>query len=95
MTVSRGSRLTPALVDRFSQRDLARRLGIGMPFVTVDADTLKSLRTSAGGQITVAAPNNTQPVTIPFSLKGFSDGFNVLEREHARRTGLFRFFARS
>jgi len=37
MTVSRGSRLTPALVDRFSQRDLARRLGIGMPFVTVDA----------------------------------------------------------
>jgi len=36
MTVSRGSRLTPALVDRFSQRDLARRLGIGLPFVTVD-----------------------------------------------------------
>ncbi len=37
MTASRGPRLTPALVDRFSQRDLARRLGIGMPFVTVDA----------------------------------------------------------
>ena len=36
MTVSRGSRLTPALVDRFSQRELARRLGVGMPFVTVD-----------------------------------------------------------
>jgi invasion protein IalB len=64
-------------------------------FVTVDADTLKSLRASTGGQITVAAPNNTQPVNIPFSLKGFSEAFNVLEREHARRTGFFRFLARS
>jgi len=36
MTVSRGPRLTEALVERFSQRDLARRLGVAMPFVTVD-----------------------------------------------------------
>src|SRR5262249_59479810 len=36
MTVSRGPRLTPALIERFSQRDLRRRLGIGLPFVTVD-----------------------------------------------------------
>ena len=36
MTVSRGARLTPALVERFSLRELGRRLGVGMPFVTVD-----------------------------------------------------------
>ncbi len=36
MTVSRGPRLTPKLVERFSQRDLGLRLGVGMPFVTVD-----------------------------------------------------------
>jgi len=36
MTVSRGARLTTALVERFSQRDLARRLGVALPFVTID-----------------------------------------------------------
>jgi hypothetical protein len=36
MTRSLGGALTPALVERFSQRDLARRLGTGLPFVTVD-----------------------------------------------------------
>jgi hypothetical protein len=38
MTRSHGPRLTPALVERFSQRDLTARLGIGLPFVTVDAE---------------------------------------------------------
>jgi len=33
-----GGALTPALVDRLSQRDIARRLGVALPFVTVDAD---------------------------------------------------------
>jgi hypothetical protein len=33
-----GAALTPELVERFSQRDIARRLGIALPFVTVDAD---------------------------------------------------------
>ena len=33
-----GGSLSDALVERFSQRDLRRRLGIGLPFVTVDAD---------------------------------------------------------
>ncbi len=37
MTRSRGTSLTPALVERFSQRDLARRLGTALPLVTVDA----------------------------------------------------------
>jgi len=38
MTRSLGKALTPVLVDRFSQRDLARRLGTALSFVTVDPD---------------------------------------------------------
>jgi hypothetical protein len=38
VTRSLGPALTPALVGRFSQRDLDTRLGIALPFVTVDAD---------------------------------------------------------
>ena len=37
MTRVTGSSLSPALVERLSQRDLPRRLGVGLPFVTVDA----------------------------------------------------------
>jgi flavin reductase (DIM6/NTAB) family NADH-FMN oxidoreductase RutF len=37
MTRATGSSLSPALVERLGQRDLARRLGVGLPFVTVDA----------------------------------------------------------
>src|SRR5688572_30297296 len=38
MTLSIGSVLSPALVERLSQRELAGRLGVGLPFVTVDAE---------------------------------------------------------
>ena len=38
MTRSLGGALTPALVEHFSQRDLARHLGTALPFVTVDPD---------------------------------------------------------
>ncbi|MBI4270839.1 MAG: pyridoxamine 5'-phosphate oxidase family protein [Candidatus Rokubacteria bacterium] len=38
MTQSLGNALPPALVERLSQRDLRRRLGLALPFVTVDAD---------------------------------------------------------
>lgn len=38
MTQSRGLSLTPDLVERLSQRDLARRLGAALPFVTLDPD---------------------------------------------------------
>ena len=38
MAKSLGPELTEALVERFSQRDLRSRLGIGLPLVTVDAD---------------------------------------------------------
>src|SRR5262249_60938369 len=38
MTRLVGSELSPALVDRLSQRDLRTRLGVGLPLVTLDAD---------------------------------------------------------
>jgi hypothetical protein len=38
MTRVIGSSLSPSLVERLSQRDLARRLGVGLPLVTVDAE---------------------------------------------------------
>lgn len=36
MSRSLGAVLPPSLLDRLSQRDLASRLGVGLPFVTVD-----------------------------------------------------------
>lgn len=36
MSRSLGAALPPALLDRLSQRDLEPRLGVGLPFVTVD-----------------------------------------------------------
>src|SRR5258705_13895550 len=38
MTRSLGRSLSQPLVERFAQRDLARRLGAALPFVTIDAD---------------------------------------------------------
>lgn len=38
MTRSHGPTLPAELVGRFTQRDLDRRLGVALPFVTVDAD---------------------------------------------------------
>ena len=38
MTRLVGQTLPPALVERLSQRDLARRLGVAIPFVTVDPE---------------------------------------------------------
>jgi invasion protein IalB len=68
--------------------------------VTVDADTLKSLQSNMGGQVAVAPPppptgGAAQPVTIPFSLKGFPEGYAELQRAKARRSGVFSFLARS
>jgi hypothetical protein len=38
MTRSLGRSLSQVLVERFAQRDLARRLGLALPFVTTDAE---------------------------------------------------------
>lgn len=62
--------------------------------VTVDADTLRSLSTNMGGQVTVAVAGNTQPVTIPFSLNGFAAGYEELQRAKARRTSSLGFLGR-
>jgi len=59
--------------------------------VTVDADTLRSLSSNMQGQVVVAVPGNTQPVTIPFSLRGFGDGYAELTRAKARRTSRLGF----
>jgi hypothetical protein len=48
-----------------------------------------------GGRVAVAVPNNAQPVNIPYSLKGFADGFGELQRAKARRTGMLSFLNRS
>lgn len=63
--------------------------------VTTDADTLKSMNGNQTGHITVAVPNNPQPVNIPFSLKGFADGYGALQKANARRSGMFSFLTRS
>jgi invasion protein IalB len=36
------------------------------------------MRGAQSGQV-VVVPGNGQPITIPFSLKGFSEGFEGLE----------------
>ena len=63
--------------------------------VTIDADTLKALNGNMGGHVSVAVPNNAQPINIPFSLKGFPDGFAELQRAKSRRTGMLSFLNRS
>jgi invasion protein IalB len=63
--------------------------------VTIDADTLKALNSNMGGHVAVAVPNNPQPINIPYSLKGFADGFGELQRARARRTGMLSFLNRS
>jgi invasion protein IalB len=62
-------------------------------FVTLDADTLKSLLANMAGQV-VVAPGNGAPVTIPFSLKGFAEGYAELQKASARRNSIFSFLGR-
>jgi len=59
--------------------------------VTMDADTLKSLNANMGGQVAVAVPNNPQAVAIPFTLRGFAQGYTELQRLKSRRSGIFSF----
>ena len=54
----------------------------------------KSLSGNMAGQVSVAAPNAQQPVNIPFSLKGFADGYGELQRTKTRRTGVIGFLNR-
>jgi invasion protein IalB len=62
-------------------------------FVTMDADTIKSLIANMAGQV-VVVPGNGTPVTIPFSLKGFPEGYAELQKASARRNSFFSFLGR-
>ncbi len=99
MTVPHGVLLDPGIALTIGNEPMRLRpyetcTNVGcIALVTVDADTLKALQSNMGGQVSVAAPNNAQPVNIPFSLKGFAEGYATLVREHARRTGFFRFLS--
>ena len=101
LTVPHGVMLEPGLAFTVGNEPVRVRpyetcTNVGcIALITVDADTLKALRTNMGGQVSVAAPNTPQPTAIPFSLKGFAEGYGALERERARRTGFFSFLARS
>jgi invasion protein IalB len=62
-------------------------------FVTMDADTLKSMTSNMNGQV-VVVPGNGSPVTIPFSLKGFAEGYAELQKDKSRRDSIFSFLSR-
>ncbi len=62
-------------------------------FVTMDADTLKSLQNNMEGQI-VLAPGNGTPVTLPFSLKGFAAGYAEMVRQRSQSGSFFSFLGR-
>lgn len=62
-------------------------------FVTMDADTLKSMQTNMEGQV-VVAPGNGTPVTVPFSLKGFAAGHAELLRQRSKNDSFFSFLGR-
>jgi invasion protein IalB len=49
-----------------------------MVMVGLDSETIKSMRAAQSGQV-VVVPGNGQPITIPFSLKGFNEGLEGLE----------------
>jgi invasion protein IalB len=61
--------------------------------VGLDSETLKAMKASTSGQI-VVVPGNGSPVTIPFSLKGFAEGFAALEEAKDRRSSMWSFLER-
>lgn len=62
-------------------------------YVTMDGDTVKAFNANMAGQV-VVVPGNGSPVTIPFSLRGFADGYAELQRDKARRNSIFSFLNR-
>ena len=64
-----------------------------MVLVGLDSETLKAMKSAASGQV-VVVPGNGSPVTIPFSLKGFAEGFAALEDAKSRRDSMWSFLGR-
>lgn len=60
--------------------------------VTIDTATLEQLRNNMNGEV-VVVPAAGSPVTVPYSLNGFSDGFDALVQERARRNSMWGFLA--
>lgn len=63
-------------------------------FITLDANLLKSMSANMKGNVVVALPGNANPVSVPFSLKGFNDGYAELQRAKSRRDSIFAFLDR-
>jgi invasion protein IalB len=60
--------------------------------VTVDTTTLELLRSNMNGEV-VVVPADGAPVTVPYSLNGFSDGYQALIDERARRNSMWNILA--
>jgi invasion protein IalB len=61
--------------------------------VPLDTAMLELLRTNMNGAI-VVVPASGSPVTIPYSLNGFADGYAALEDEQGRRNSIWSFLSR-
>jgi len=60
--------------------------------VTIDTATLELLRSNINGEVVVVPAAGT-PVTVPYSLNGFSDGYEMLIEERARRSSMWSVLA--
>lgn len=60
--------------------------------VTIDTATLELLRNNMNGEVVVVPAAGT-PVTIPYSLNGFGDGYDALVQERSRRNSVWGFLA--
>lgn len=60
--------------------------------VTIDTATLEQLRNNENGEV-VVVPAAGSPVTVPYSLNGFSEGYDALVQEEARRNSVWGFLA--
>jgi invasion protein IalB len=61
-------------------------------FVTIDTATLDQLRNNENGSV-VVVPAAGSPVSVPYSLNGFSEGYDALVQEEARRNSMWGFLA--
>ncbi|MGY9105620.1 MAG: invasion associated locus B family protein [Alphaproteobacteria bacterium] len=60
--------------------------------VTIDTATLELLQNNMNGEVVVVPAAGT-PVTVPYTLNGFSEGFDALVEERARRDSMWGFLA--
>ena len=61
--------------------------------VGLDSETLKAMKAATTGNV-VVVPGNGSPVTIPFSLKGFAEGFAALADAKDREDSMWNFLDR-